>query len=383
MKHFRQSLNFSRKGAKPAKKVSPQIYSGASGYFLENYTLAILNSLRALRLCVKPFFAIGLILTACNAMGQDIHFSQFYNSPLTLNPALTGKINGTFRIAAIYRDQWFGGTGGVTYSTPSISFDMPIRLKNGDAVGIGVNLLNDETKGGLYSRIEADFSAAYHKAIGANKNHSLSFGVQLAYIQRRLDVANIKLASQLDDNNLLNSSIPSGENLPGTTNNFDVNTGVMWNSRVTSKVDFYVGVSGFNLIQPISTFSGSSDNMRRLTVNGGTDIRLTTHFSLLPSIIYMREATAQETNLGVAGGIDATSDFIFYIGAYYRVKDAFIPYVGADYKGFRVGLSYDAAVSTQWEGLGKVNGSFEISLIYVGRYIPLPNVKPALYCPRF
>ena len=266
---------------------------------------------------------------------------------------------------------------------------MPIRLKNGDAVGVGADILNDQSKGGALSRLQFMLSAAYHKGLGKNKNHSLSLGVQIGYINRRLDMNKILLASQVGDNNLLNASNPSGETVNSSTNNFDMNAGIMWNSRVTEKVHLYAGISGFNIVQPIGKFNKISgtgaDNMRRLSVSGGADIRVATRFSLLPSVIYMREAKAQETNIGVAGAIDATKDFILFVGAYYRVKDAFIPYIGGDYKGFRLGFTYDAGATTDWKGInpGKVNGSFELSLMYVGRYIPLPNVKPALYCPRF
>ncbi|HNA97235.1 MAG TPA: type IX secretion system membrane protein PorP/SprF, partial [Chitinophagaceae bacterium] len=37
---------------------------------------------------------------------QDPNFSQFFASPLTLNPALTGKFDGTFRVAGNFRNQW-------------------------------------------------------------------------------------------------------------------------------------------------------------------------------------------------------------------------------------------------------------------------------------
>ena len=335
----------------------------------------------------------GLVLSTSGLMAQDIHYSQFYNSPITLNPALTGKINGKFRIGALYRNQWFGRTGGpagATYSTPSIYFDMPIRLKSGDAVGIGADIMNDQSKGGAFSRIQIALSAAYHKALGAKKNHSLSIGVQLFYKNQRLDMSKIKFGNQVGDNLLLTDQISSGENLNQSTNNIDFNTGLMWNAKISEKLHLYAGISGFNMVQPYKKFNNvegvnTPDKMRRMTVAGGADIRLSKVFSLLPSLIYMREASAQETNFGLMGAFDASADFILYVGAYYRVKDAFIPYIGADYKGWRLGLSYDAAATTQWNGInpGKVNGSFELSLTYVGRYIPLPGIKPVLYCPRF
>ena len=46
-------------------------------------------------------------LTVCVAMvsvtnAQDPNFSQFFASPLTLNPAMTGLFDGTFRVAGNY-----------------------------------------------------------------------------------------------------------------------------------------------------------------------------------------------------------------------------------------------------------------------------------------
>ena len=52
----------------------------------------------------------GLLLTnsfMLTANSQDLHFSQFMNSPLLINPANTGFIpDGDFRLGANYRNQW-------------------------------------------------------------------------------------------------------------------------------------------------------------------------------------------------------------------------------------------------------------------------------------
>ena len=47
-----------------------------------------------------------LVCMASVASAQDPNFSQFFASPLTLNPALTGKFDGVYRIAGNYRNQW-------------------------------------------------------------------------------------------------------------------------------------------------------------------------------------------------------------------------------------------------------------------------------------
>lgn len=333
----------------------------------------------------KIYTLIAALLIVVSASAQDIHFSQFYNAPMMLNPALTGKVNGSFRVGLNYRNQWFGAVNGrTTFSTPALSFDMPIRLESGDAFGVGAYIVNDRSSGGMLSRLQFMLSGAFHKGFGSDNNHSISLGLQFGYIQRRLDIANIRFASQQGDGIFLDPNLSSGENIDGTTSNVDVNAGFMWGSKFSDNFYMYAGVGLFNIIQPFNTFTtGSDDLMRRVSVTGGADIRVAPKFSLLPSVIYQNQAKAMETNVGLSGAIDVSKEFVLFMGAYYRVKDAVIPYLGADFKGFRLGLSYDVNASSLDKIEGGPNGSVELSLIYVKKYIPVPDVNPALYCPRF
>ena len=90
----------------------------------------------------KLYSSIFLLLFGASAFAQDIHFSQYSASPLTLNPALTANINGVFRAAANYRNQWFTIptlNSTAPYQTYQFSFDAPIlreRLGN-DGFGFG------------------------------------------------------------------------------------------------------------------------------------------------------------------------------------------------------------------------------------------------------
>ena len=70
---------------------------------------------------LKYIFWITLTMNVAKA--QDIHFSQYYASPLTLNPALTGKFNGHFRVSGIYRDQNFNLYNVALFRTPSGAID--------------------------------------------------------------------------------------------------------------------------------------------------------------------------------------------------------------------------------------------------------------------
>src|ERR1700750_1572974 len=80
---------------------------------------------------------------------QDPGFSQFFASPLTLNPALTGKFNGVVRVAGNYRNQWPSINNA--FITSTISVDAPIlrnKLPENDTWGLGIMGMNDKTAGG-------------------------------------------------------------------------------------------------------------------------------------------------------------------------------------------------------------------------------------------
>ena len=59
----------------------------------------------------------ALLLSIGAVQSQDIHFSQFYASPLNLNPATTGVLSCDLRFSAIYRNQWASVLNSRAFST--------------------------------------------------------------------------------------------------------------------------------------------------------------------------------------------------------------------------------------------------------------------------
>ncbi|TVR79206.1 MAG: type IX secretion system membrane protein PorP/SprF [Chitinophagaceae bacterium] len=333
----------------------------------------------------KIFFLLFTCITLFHVKAQDIHYSQFYNSPLTLNPALTGKTDGSFRVNVNYRNQWFGiSSEGATYETPSISFEKPIRVGKNDVFGLGVVLVNDQSSAGRLTNFSAMLSTAYHKSLDQNGRHVISLGLQGGYAQKRLDFANLKFASQFENIGgwQHNPGLPSLENIPETNvGNFDMQAGLLWTSRIGSNVLAYAGFSMFHVLEPEQNFTdGSTLKLpRRNVVHAGADFALSDRFSLLPSVIYMQQAKVDQLNAGLAAAIDFNEESALYLGAYYRIDDAVIPYAAFELRGFKLGLSYDVTVSE----LNQTNGSIELSLSYTGRYTPMPEAKPSLFAPRF
>ena len=89
-----------------------------------------------------PAIMILLLITS-EVNAQDPHFSQFYMSPLTLNPAVTGMFNAKARFTANYRNQWASVT--VPYQTFSASGEGSFFREQlgGDYAGFGLIALND------------------------------------------------------------------------------------------------------------------------------------------------------------------------------------------------------------------------------------------------
>ena len=334
---------------------------------------------------INHIFSYGLLTVVCgliafSSSAQDTHYSQYFNVPLSLNPALTGKVDGTFRVGLDYRNQWFGLTNdGSTYSTPSFFGDVPIRFKNKDILGLGLNIVNDRSSGGRLSNFSGVISLAYHKALGKTNNHFLSFGLQGGLLQKKLDLANIRLADQIFLQNE-NITATSRDNLQGSDGGFDMNAGFHWSSKFSEKVSLNAGYAAMHFLQPEISFALSNDKLPlRHVAHLGADFSFSKHFGLLPFFTHMTQAKATENYFGLAMDFGFTHDVSMQLGAYYRMEDAVVPYLGLDIKGLKLGVSYDFTASD----LQNTSGGIEISIAYIGKYVAVPDVKPSLYCPRF
>ncbi|GIV33384.1 MAG: hypothetical protein KatS3mg031_0919 [Chitinophagales bacterium] len=323
---------------------------------------------------------------------QDVHFSQFYNSPLSLNPALTGKLNGVFRFSLTYRNQWFSLIKGTPYATYAGSFDAPLQFRN-DAVGLGLLIIHDRAGDGLLNNFMAMASVAYHKSLDKKGRHVISLGVQAGYNQKHLDMTRAVFYTQLDP---LNPNYPSGENITEDTKRFfDLNLGLMANSKFSEKASAYLGFSVFHLTQPNESFLQGDDNLPvRYVAHGGAEYLFHKRIALLPSLIYMRQRQADELNLGTACvfKLTETENTLFYLGAFFRMlpsskangsnlDDAFVAYTAFEYRNFRLAFSFDATTS-DLAATPKAAGAFEVSLMYVHPF-PYPQLKQLLFCPRF
>jgi len=103
-----------------------------------------------------------------SAKAQDLHFSQYFNSPLFINPANTGFAPDVdYRVGMNYRKQWASITTN-PYRTMGLWGDVQLfndRFDNG-WVGLGGALLRDVAGSGGLTSTKGYGSIAYHQLVG-------------------------------------------------------------------------------------------------------------------------------------------------------------------------------------------------------------------------
>jgi len=319
---------------------------------------------------------------------QDVHFSQFYSSPLTLNPALTGLSNGSYRLTAIYRSQYAQFNG---FETIGASFDMPAMrsVLGQDHLGLGVQLFNDQAGDGQLNNVSILGSLAYHKALDRGQRNYLSIGVQGGFVQKSLQFLQLIFPNQITTDGA-DPLIANGEPVQDQVfEYFDLNAGLMFSSRFTDNISAYLGSSYYHLTEPLESFLGANERIgSRLTIHAGSEIFLNDQVSLSPSFIYMDQTGAQEISVGTALGYyfaqNSRSNFstALFLGTWFRMSGELIMLGGIDYNDFRFGISYDL-VPSNFAPVNSTQGGFEISVVYIGNLFDAKKRYPLLYCPRF
>ena len=315
------------------------------------------------------------------ALAQDLHFSQYFNSPLLVNPANTGFIpDGDHRLGINYRNQW--ASIGNPYKTFSIFGDGQFfgeRFENG-WVGMGVALLRDVAGSGNLTTTRAFGSVAYHQALGFGS--LVSAGFNLSYVNKRVDFTKLTFDNQWNGK-FFDISAPSGE--PFVANHvsyFSLQAGVNYAYFPNENTYLNIGFSASNINRPKESFftDGLEDTRiaTRLTTFLNGSFRASDAWILNPNVYVSKMTTTWEI---VAGGtsqrdLSGNGNTQLIMGAYYRVNDAFIPVVGLQKSGYRFTFSYDATASSL-RNYNQSRGAYEMSIVKQGLIDKTKGIK----CP--
>lgn len=295
-------------------------------------------------LCVLPF--------AVQAQ-MDIQMSQYWAAPAYYNAGAVGQ-GDRLNIIAGTRQQWIGIEGAPAGFWGRV--DMPFKIL-GSNHGVGVAF--SSTTEGLFSNMVVGAQYAFKYKI---KKSYLCIGVQAGLVDQKFDGTKVEIPGS-------DYHTPAGEDedIPTTEVGgmaFDMGVGIYYVHPY-----FSVGISATHLTEPTiryddSSGSGKNENgfevfvPRQFYFIAGGNIPLKNPlYEVQPSLMVSTDLnvfTAEAT-------VRLRYNKFFWGGLGYRWNDAVSILIGAEYKGFILGYSYDLPVTAV---LKASSGSHEVFVGY-------------------
>ncbi|MES2567413.1 MAG: PorP/SprF family type IX secretion system membrane protein [Bacteroidota bacterium] len=330
---------------------------------------------------MKKYLLIINIFISSLVFSQDIHFSQIQDAPLWLNPANAGFMNGYFRASANYRNQWM--SMGNAFQTMAISVDASTlkTKKNKAYLGLGLFVFNDRAGVAKLGTTQAQIHI--NGIIKTSKKSKLAGGVYIGFNQNSATYASLTYGSQYNGKEIDNT-LGSGEAVTYTSFlSSDVGAGLNYEFSSAAidmlRDDIFslkIGGAVHHMNKPVQKFASGSSYQLPMRFVGNVQARIDikgTKISFLPSVIYLKQASATEITIGThvryrfknatkLTGIKSETGV--NIGVYYRLKDAIIPQVSLDMGKYAIGLAYDLNLS-KYKAVSSMNGGFEVFIKFI------------------
>jgi type IX secretion system PorP/SprF family membrane protein len=344
----------------------------------------------------KLFIFLMLFCSSLAIFAQDRQFTQFYASPMTLNPALAGTFDGKYRVGGIYRDQW---RGMLDQPYQTFAFGADLRLDpfaanvSKDRIGAGLLFYKDVVNTLDFSTTQIALSGAYHKALDLNSTQYLSLGFQMGLTQRNINYENLTFQEQWNGEGAYTQ--PRTEKLP--ENNFgynDMSVGLNYSINPIPGTAFFVGAAMHHFNSPnVAFFQG--EDIPKIALLPRYSTQLAAQFPInkehtvfmAPRILAALQGPHLTANIGsnFRFKTSKTYNMAFHVGSWARpVKDingfnldAVVVMAGFEFNNILLGLSYDVNIPNI-KNYKRTQNVFEISLIYLGDYD-----NDELLCPTF
>jgi type IX secretion system PorP/SprF family membrane protein len=352
------------------------------------------------QLFVALLFAF--FLAPPDGQAQDPRFSQFYASPVQVNPALTGVFPGEYRFVANYRTQNYAVLGNQAYKSMAASGEWRRRVGRDDFFGLGLAALRDQVGESRFTQGRAVMTGSFLKHLGGGRYRSsdqfLVAGAQAGIGQWRYDFDKPWFSQQffVDPANqqaFVNYSLPSGENL--NVNSTDIflefSAGLLYYAVMDENNSFYVGGAMHHLTEPnVSFLDDQSEKLyRRWVGQAGAQVGVTREMSLLPAVLVMGQGPSFSTTAGlnIRYSNDDWREVAIRAGAWAHVTNQLDDQIGLEsmivsaileMERWQFGVSYDITVSNL-STANNSRGAFELSLIYVHP----EKARFKTVCPKF
>lgn len=340
----------------------------------------------------KKFASLLLLglLQGFASIAQDIHFSQFYETTVLRNPALTGIFSDDFKAGVVYRNQW--SSIGYPFKTMLASAETRFAINHTQTDFLTVSALFYSDKAGQAALKTTGIYPAinYNKFLEDDHNSYLSVGFAGGYLQRSFDMGRLTFDNQYQGGMFV-PSLGAGETLPvAKLASWDLGTGVSFNSSLGEdhQLVYFAGLSAYHFTQPRANFSETSEAVNlatRWNLSGGINLTKDDTWSMQIHGNYAMQGKYREAIIGGFlrwGPPDRSNQKSLALsgGAFYRFGDAIVPMLKLEYKKESIGLSYDINTSAL-KAASRMRGGLELTAFVSGFLSRRYDDKRA--CPRF
>ncbi len=315
---------------------------------------------------MKRLIYLFLFFIPLCGSAQDIHFSQFYNALMNVNPALTGVGATPVRIGLLYRNQW--SSISTPYRTYTAFADGRFTLGKLSRTwfGAGVAAYNDRAGDGVLNNTTVSLGFSVTQGFSRDNTLLVSMGFVLGLLSRSVRFSNLLFDEQW---NGVKFDPAQASNEPFASQSVmapDFNFGLNVSYALNRSVKLEAGTALHHINKPKTSFY-DADNRIDWKLLSHARAEITTREKLRVSLAAFYSVQANTTEIIFGGNVNYPMlDMVLIGGMWYRWGRDIIPAVGMEFHLYRFMISYDVNVSALHPA-SNYQGGVELSLIKVFR----------------
>ncbi len=320
---------------------------------------------------IKLFMLVLCTSILGTARGQDPSFSQFFSSPLNINPALTANINAEWRFVSNFRNQWIGPAS--PYTTGTISYDRKVledKVLKSSNFGVGGMVLYDHAMQGALTSTAVSLNTSFNMLLSEGEiSHRLGIGIGGIYANKRVDFNKLNFGEQFNGSGF-DTNLPTGEAaLTNMKPYLSTSVGLLY-SMVSENYNIDIGAAAYHLNRPKQSVLENAKQYLapRYVAHANFETYINQDLFFNANGIYQRQETASYFSIGGGLGYHLSGepdDVVLHAGLWYWSKNAVVPYIGMVYQNLQFGLSYDVTISKLNQAAERPK-TFEFSFIIKG-----------------
>lgn len=339
---------------------------------------------------LKSFKYYCIAMMVCCAFSiqtfaQAPFLSQYFASPLSINPALAGNGYSSWRVMAVRRNQWIS-SGVDPLNTTTASLDGKLLRQKGNEnnyLGAGVMLVQDQGLGGAYKNNSFNLAFSSHISLDPEDAHSLAAGLGGSFNNTVIDYSQLTFSQQISSSGF-NRALPTFETNLSNVKPYSSVFGGLTYSYKTEVANLEMGLACYQFLSSVRTSLQDPTQLDPARFNFHTDFqsylgeRTTFNANALFSFQKYFSTYSLGFNIGnmVGNTVEDEEPTMINTGIWYRHNQAISPYIGIGYGVMQAGISYDINISTSKTSLGPLQ-TFEFSLVFRS---PV-RVKSPVPCP--